>query len=550
MYSGEGKDRDPLRINSWFRAVGNYIKSFNITDSDPDALQYYGAYCKDSAADQFEIFCSDTENDTKTVPGLKKCFETYFLPSTSIDDLWHKWESIKQTQDGKVTPITETVIKLKNLRASLPPGTISDFAMKQRFLDCMDIRLRRVVQPHILPAQKLDEILTLAEKHDASNHATGVYKHNQGKQPSSNATSVPAPKKKQQPQAQSSRFGQPQQQKPHGKLSQAEKERRKREGLCLYCGKPGHYANTCWEKKGGQNQHRNQSHNHNKGPKPYTPKRSFHTEADLDNSIQSNVTSNSVATQAPQQMTLEAYIMVNGHPAKALFDTGTIGDNFISGKFISTHRLATETLENLIALKKAVKGSRSTINYQAMPVVQIGPAPGEITKALVSSLENYDIFLGMPYLNKHKAIIDCGNATIRFPEKGYNLQCKKGNTARFSAATSAASTPSAPTLPDFKSEFPAVFPDQKPSKLPPLRAINHRIQLTDTKTDSNPKIYTVPDKLMHKYREAIEQWKAAGIIYPSEAHNPVNMFPKLKPNGEVRLLADLVARNKITVKDH
>jgi hypothetical protein len=68
-------------------------------------------------------------------------------------------------------------------------------------------------------------------------------------------------------------------------------------------------------------------------------------------------------------MTLEAYILVNGHQAKALFDTGTMGDNLISGKFVSTHRLATENLENLIALKMAVKGSRSTINYQAIPVV-------------------------------------------------------------------------------------------------------------------------------------------------------------------------------------
>ena len=267
----------------------------------------------------------------------------------------------------------------------------------------------------------------------------------------------------------------------------------------------------------------------------------------MDNSIQSNVTSNLATPLGQGQMTLEAYIMVNGHQAKALFDTGTMGDNLISGKFISTHRIATETLENPISLKMAVKGSRSTINFKAKPVVQIGPPPGEITEALVSSLENYDIFLGMPYLNKHKAIIDCGNATIRFPNIGYNLQCKKGNSARFSAATSTTDTP---TLPDFKSEYPAVFPPEKPTKLPPLRAINHRIQLTDTKTDSNPKIFSVPDRLMPKFRDAIDKWKDAGIIYPSEAHNPVNMFPKLKPNGEVRLLADLVARNKITIKDH
>jgi hypothetical protein len=59
----------------------------------------------------------------------------------------------------------------------------------------------------------------------------------------------------------------------------------------------------------------------------------------------------------------------------------------------------------------AVKDSRSTINYQAMPVVQIGSALGEITKVLFSSLEKYDIFLGMPYFNKHKAIFDwkCDN---------------------------------------------------------------------------------------------------------------------------------------------
>jgi hypothetical protein len=46
------------------------------------------------------------------------------------------------------------------------------------------------------------------------------------------------------------------------------------------------------------------------------------------------------------------------------------------------------------------------------------------------------------------------------------------------------------------------------------------------------------------------KWKVADIIYPSTSHNPVNMFSKLKPNGEIRLLADLVPHNKIIVKDY
>jgi hypothetical protein len=236
---------------------------------------------------------------------------------------------------------------------------------------------------------------------------------------------------------------------------------------------------------------------------------------------------------------------VNGHKAKALFDTGTMGDNLISGKFVSTFNISTKDLDRPINLKMAVKGSRSTINYKAQPVIQIGSENGEIADALVCSLDNYDIFLGMPYLTAHKAIIDCGKAIITFPDKNITLTCKKGSNARFSAMTQ-------PNIPDFIKEFPEVFPERKITELPPLREVNHQIRLIDTISDSNPKVFSVPDKFMSAYRQIIEEWKQKGIIYPSSAHNPVNMFPKLKPNasGEIRLLADLVPRNNITIKDH
>jgi hypothetical protein len=74
----------------------------------------------------------------------------------------------------------------------------------------------------------------------------------------------------------------------------------------------------------------------------------------------------------------------------------------------------------------AVKGSRSTINYRAKPVIKVGSESGKITEVLVSFLKNYDIFLGMPYLNCHQAVIDCGKATIMFPKTKYVLQCKRG----------------------------------------------------------------------------------------------------------------------------
>jgi len=190
----------------------------------------------------------------------------------------------------------------------------------------------------------------------------------------------------------------------------------------------------------------------------------------------------------------------------------------------------------------AVNGSHSTINYKSQPVIQVGDETGDITNALVCSLDNYDIFLGMLYLTTHNAIIDCGNSIISFPKKGITLSCRKGNNARFSAMTNS-------DTPDFISEVPDVFPTKKITELPLLGQINHHLNLIKGKKAPSPKIFTVPDKVLPAYRQIIEDWKANNIIYPCQANNPVNMFPKLKPNGEIRLLADLVPRNDITIKN-
>ena len=220
-----------------------------------------------------------------------------------------------------------------------------------------------------------------------------------------------------------------------------------------------------------------------------------------------------------------------------------MGDNLISGKFVSTFQLPTQDLNTPISLKMAVKGSRSTINYKAQPLIQVGDETGDNTDALVCSLDNYHIVLGMPYLTAHNAIIDCGNAIISFPKKGITLTFKKVNNTRFSAMTN-------PDTPDFISEFPEVFPTKKTTELPPLRKVNHYIHLMQVKSAPSPKMFTVPDKILPAYRQIIENWRAKQIIYPCEAYNPVNMFPKLKPNGEIRLLADLVLRNDITKKNN
>ena len=63
-------------------------------------------------------------------------------------------------------------------------------------------------------------------------------------------------------------------------------------------------------------------------------------------------------------------------------------------------------------------------------------------------------------------------------------------------------------------------------------------------------MFTVPDKILFEYWQIIEDWKEKKIIYSCEANDSVNIFPKLKPNAEITLLADLVPRNDTTIKNN
>jgi hypothetical protein len=77
----------------------------------------------------------------------------------------------------------------------------------------------------------LNTILTIAEKYDAANYATGIYRYSGNTQIASNAT-VQAKTKQQSAPTQTSNFGHAQNpphqnnQQQYQKLSQAEKDRR------------------------------------------------------------------------------------------------------------------------------------------------------------------------------------------------------------------------------------------------------------------------------------------------------------------------------------
>src|SRR5215216_3757062 len=82
------------------------------------------------------------------------------------------------------------------LKAHLPKGSITEFAQRQQFLSAMDPRLRRNVEPHIKDTDTWMDIVSLAERYDATIFKTGVYERNNeptNKSSSSRTESITAP---------------------------------------------------------------------------------------------------------------------------------------------------------------------------------------------------------------------------------------------------------------------------------------------------------------------------------------------------------------------
>ena len=296
FYTGEGKDRDPLRINSWFNTVRRYISSYEIQDTNQEALQYYGAYCRDKAFEKFAQY--DNSQGEKTDEALKRKFEGYFLPSTSTDIIYEQWLAVKRATNGETAQITDIVINLETLRDSLPQGTISHYSAKQRLLDAMDIKLKREVKTHITADTSFDELVEIAEKREAIAHSTGLYgNRNQHSNAVSNAVIPPKPKEtrnntKGHHQRSSNNTSQ------YNKLTPQEKERRRQTGACYYWRKIGHYSSDCFLKPGNKHKNRNfnQRGNGRRGETERRGKlrRSYHSQEETDHPTQATNTSNHI----------------------------------------------------------------------------------------------------------------------------------------------------------------------------------------------------------------------------------------------------------------
>jgi hypothetical protein len=91
---------------------------------------------------------------------------------------------------------------------------------------------------------------------------------------------------------------------------------------------------------------------------------------------------------------------VNGHPARALLDSGSLGD-FMSSTLADQLNVQRSTLDVPLALQLAVQGSRSKVNMRAMVELRYQDISKTRTFDVIN-LNNYDLILGTPWMHQHQ----------------------------------------------------------------------------------------------------------------------------------------------------
>ncbi|KZT00549.1 uncharacterized protein LAESUDRAFT_665924, partial [Laetiporus sulphureus 93-53] len=176
-------------------------------------------------------------------------------------------------------------------------------------------------------------------------------------------------------------------------------------------------------------------------------------------------------------------IDVDGHPARALLDTGSMAD-FISARLVHQLGLKSFELAKPLPVHLAVQGSRSKIHSGCQAQVAYQSIK-EVRRFDVANLSTYDVVLGTPFFFQHQVALGFNPTTVEIgstkslPIEGKRLKVLESRATEIYEDR-------LESVREYLREYAKpICKSTQDSPLPPLRAINHVIPLKDP-----AKVYT------------------------------------------------------------
>ncbi|XP_062418964.1 uncharacterized protein LOC134131237 [Pungitius pungitius] len=308
-------------------------------------------------------------------------------------------------------------------------------------------------------------------------------------------------------------------------LSPAERIRRIREQLCLYCGEAGHLLRNCRLRPPRQ-----------KDGWTYTS---------------AKVGLSPVLNMSRQQLTLPTVLSLGKmkQEVRGLVDSGAAG-NFMDQHL--AHRLAVPLIPvrpplRINALDGQPLGTGMIMHQTANITLRVGALHEEDIRFFIVSSPREPLILGHPWLVLHDPVISWrqGELLTWSPEcmsRCLNVTCRATSVEAATATKTQAVPPCYETLQE-------VFSKQKAAELAPHRPCDCAIELLPEGPLPRGRIYALSlpeEEAMNQY---VEESLQQGIIRPSTSPAASSFFFVGKKDGGLRPCIDYRALNAITVKN-
>jgi hypothetical protein len=367
----------------------------------------------------------------------------------------------------------------------------------------------------------------------------------------------------------------------HQPLSNAQKQYRRDNNLCLYCGEKGHFNNKCPKKS--SNAALNSviaSAQPNDVP----------SDSTLSGSVIRLATINVAASSSTSSIWIIITIMASNRPieVRALVDSGATM-SFVDPTFAEQAGLpfAEKPLRVTLADGREITSSRSS----TVPMAIKGTQHQEYIELQQVPLSHYPVILGLSWLRAHNPVINWMDGTI-------NMNCVESHYQPLEInATTQLIQQRCPTvveldhganfyrtvrqekteifmihpghreektlveedsspepmdmettveLPSCYQEFASVFSKSEGDKLPPHRDCDHTMPLMEGSTVPYGPIYRLSTMELETLHDYIQENLARGFIQPSESPAGAPVLFVKKKDGSLRLCVDYRGLNKIT----
>ena len=242
-------------------------------------------------------------------------------------------------------------------------------------------------------------------------------------------------------------------------------------------------------------------------------------------------------------------VTVEGQPARALLDSGSLGD-FMSSTLADQLGVKKTSLDVPLALQLAVQGSRSKVNSVTTVQLQYQDINEQRTFDIIN-LNGYDLILGTPWMHQHQVCIGFNPARVIIGSD-VSQPLKVGTDTKLMVH---AVTPEERDIEDARDELrrytDPLCKEMAETDLPPLRAINHTIPLIDEKKTYPWRPSRCPEAFRAQWADKRNAYLKSGRWSITSAGNTVPMMFVHKPGTNpplLRVVVDLRERNKNTYK--